>query len=251
MKKDLIINILFVIIELLSGILTGSMAILSDSIYTISDIIDDIVDLYNKKVNVKLFKSLLLTLIMLSGSIIIIFYIIFRLFINVEVSSKSMIFISIIVITLSIYFNYKDQSNTKENDNINRIIRWVVILVSSIVMLITKSLMLDNIISICIALLIVKDSISNLYNITEIYIDYSRLKNKIVNTLYSIEEIKKVYYIHLWNYDDDLSLLIYINAKRKKELEEKIIKSLSNYHIKYLTIEYQNIKKIARKNCNI
>ncbi len=183
-----ILNLLFSIIEVFGGILTGSIAIASDALHDFGDAMSIGASyLFEKKSMQKPDKTytygyarfsvlggLLTTIILLIGSIFVIYNSIFRLIHPVKISHDAMIIFAIIGLIVGIIATYLTHGNNSLNQKainlhmLEDVLGWVVVLIGAIVMKFSALYFLDAILSILVAIFILINSIKNLKETLEV-----------------------------------------------------------------------------------
>ena len=163
-----LLNLLFSIIELIGGIITNSVAIISDSIHDMGDAISVGISYFlevksNKKpdnnytygyIRYSVLGSVITTLILLMGSIFVIYNAIVRIFNPVEINYNGMIIFAILGVVINFFAAYF----TKEGYSLNQkavnlhmledVLGWAVVLIGAIVMKFTNIIIIDSILSI-------------------------------------------------------------------------------------------------------
>ena len=249
-----ILNISFSIFEFFGGLFTNSVAILSDSIHDLGDAISIGISYFMERKSKKhadnkytygyirysVLGGVITTTILLVGSILVIIGAIKRLYNPVEVNYNGMIIFAIIGVVLNFIAAYV----TKEGHSINQksvnlhmledVLGWVIVLIGSIIMNFTDIKILDSIMCIGVSLFILINSIKNLKQVLDLFlektpkdIDIEKLKNHLLK----IDGVDDIHHIHVWSIDgfnnyatmhivsksNDISIL---KKEIRKELEE-------------------------------
>ena len=169
-----ILNLSFSIFEFIGGIFTNSVAILSDSIHDIGDALSIGISYFLEKKSKKsadnkhtygyirysVLGGVITTIILMVGSILVIYQAIGRILNPVEVNYSGMIIFAI----LGFIINLLAAFFTKEGDSINQkavnlhmledVLGWAIVLVGAIIMNFTDISIIDPIMSIAVALFI-------------------------------------------------------------------------------------------------
>ena len=260
-----ILNLSFSIFEFLGGIFTGSVAILSDAIHDVGDAMSIGVSYFLEKKSKKqpdetytygyarfsVIGGVITTLILLFGSVMVIYNAIGRIINPVEINYNGMIIFAIVgalVNFLAAYF-------TKDGDSLNQkavnlhmledVHGWVVVLVGAIIMRFTDISVIDPIMSIIVALFIFINAIKNLKEVLDLFLE------KIPNNI-SIDEIKKhlmhidgiidIHHIHIWSMDGHLNFatMHIVADENSHTIKDKIREELKEHGIGHATLEIEN-----------
>ena len=186
-----ILNLAFSIFEFFGGIFTNSVAILSDSIHDMGDAVSIGVSFFLEKKSKKkpdnnytygyirysVLGGLITTVILLVGSILVIYNAIGRIINPVEVNYKGMIIFAIIGVVMNFIATYL----TREGDSINQksvnlhmledVLGWVVVLIGAIIMNFTDIRIIDPIMSIGVALFILINTLKSLKQILDLFLE--------------------------------------------------------------------------------
>jgi len=199
-----LLNIFFAIFEFLGGIFTNSFAIISDSVHDIGDALSIGVSYVLEKKSKKspdknytygylrysVLGGVITTVILLVGSILVIYNSIGRIINPVEIRYNEMILFAI----FGVIVNLIAARVTKHGHSINQrsvnlhmledVLGWIVVLIGAIIMKFTNISVIDSIMSIGVAIFILIHSIKNLRVILDIFLE--KTPSKI-----SIDEIEK------------------------------------------------------------
>ena len=238
-----LLNLGFAIFEFIGGFLTNSVAIISDSIHDLGDALSIGVSFFLEKkskqrpddkytygyVRYSVIGSLITTIILIIGSIFVIYNAINRIITPVEVNYNGMIILAI----LGVIINFLAAYFTKEGDSLNQksvnlhmledVLGWIVVLIGAIIMRFTYISMIDPLLSIFVAVFILKHAIDNFKLILDLFlektpnnINIDELKTHILK----IKGIKNVHHIHIWSidgYNNYATMHIVSNYKNVKE----------------------------------
>ena len=261
-----LLNISFSIFELFGGLFTNSVAILSDSIHDLGDALSIGISYFLEKISKKkkdnthtfgyirysVLGGVITTTILLVGSILVIINAVKRIITPVDVNYNGMIIFAIFGITLNFLAAYI----TKDGDSINQkavnlhmledVLGWIVVLIGAIVMNFTNIKILDPIMSIGVALFILINSIKNLKQVLDIFlektpkdIDIDHLKKHLLE----IEEVEDIHHIHVWSidgYNNLATMHIVTKSKNIKKIKEKIREELSEHNICHAILETED-----------
>lgn len=271
-----ILNASFSIFELIGGLFTNSVAILSDSIHDLGDALSIGISYFLEKKSKKsadkkntygyirysVLGGVITTVILMVGSILVIYRAIGRIIHPVEVNYSGMIILAIVGVvlnTLAAFF-------TREGDSINQkavnlhmledVLGWVVVLFGAIVMNFTDIRVIDPLMSIGVALFILINTLKNLKVILDIFLEKTPNGidiDEIKNHLMEIDGVDDIHHIHIWSMDGTNNYAtMHIVTKRKnlKELKHEIREELEEFKIVHATIETEN-ETCDEKECNV
>jgi cobalt-zinc-cadmium efflux system protein len=267
----LIITFSIMILEFVGGLITNSLALLSDAGHMLSDSSSLVLSLVafwfaakppspNKTYGFYRFEILAaffngITLFLMAGWIVYEAY--ERIIEPPTVSSGTMILIAIIGLVanlLSAYFLMK-KGNVEGNVNVKSAYLHVIgdalgsvgAIIAGILMMVFEWYIADPIISVVVALLILKSAwgvlkttIHILMEGTPITIDQKEVKD----TLFSIEGVKDIHDLHIWTITSGLdSLTCHVlieDNKNEQDILQQVIKAIeNNFGIVHTTIQIE------------
>lgn len=259
-----ILNLSFSIFELIGGIFTGSVAILSDAVHDVGDAasigISYLLERKSKKApdasytygyaRYSVIGGVITTLILLLGSMLVIYNAILRLITPTEIKYDGMIILAVIGVAI----NFGAAFLTREGDSLNQkavnlhmledSLGWTVVLVGAIVMRFTDIKMIDPIMSIAVAIFIFINAFKNLKEAIDIFlertphaIDVEELKEHIC----SVDGVIDVHHIHVWSMDGQRNYAtMHVVADRDGHgIKEKIREELKEHGICHATLELE------------
>lgn len=267
-----LLNLLFSIIEFIGGILTNSVAIMSDSIHDFGDGlsigISYILERISKKnpdnkytygyVRYSVIGSLITTIILLIGSIFVIYNAILRITNPVDINYNGMILIAIIgfiINLLASYFTKSGESLNQKSVNLHMledVLGWLIVLIGAIIMRFTSISIIDPILSILVAIFILINAYKSLKVIIDLFLEKTPNNiniEEIKENLLKIKNIKDVHHIHIWSIDgySNYATLHVVVDKNYKKIKDEIRHQLESFGINHVTIEIENIDE----ECNI
>lgn len=260
-----ILNFAFSIFEFLGGIYTGSVAIISDALHDIGDAASIGLSFFLEKKSKKqpdenytygyirysVLGSIITTLILLLGSLLVIYNAIGRIISPAEIRYNEMIVFAIIgaIINLCAAFF------TREGDSLNQkavnlhmiedVLGWIVVLVGAVVMKFTDFSIIDPIMSIGVAIFILINSAKNLKEIIDIFlektphnVDIYEIKEHVEN----IDGVIEVHHIHVWTMDgyNNYATMHVVTNENPHEIKEKIREELHEHGISHTTLELES-----------
>ena len=259
-----ILNLSFSIFEIIGGFFTGSVAIVSDAVHDMGDAASIGISYFLEKKSKKqpdetytygyarfsVMGGVITTLILLTGSVMVIYNAILRIINPVEINYNGMIIFAVV----GALVNFVAAYFTKDGDSLNQkavnlhmledVLGWIVVLVGAIIMRFTDVSIIDPIMSIAVALFIFVNAFKNLKEVLDLFLE------KIPNNI-SIEEIKEhikeidevidVHHIHIWSMDGNhnYATMHIVANENSHEIKDKIREELKEHHIGHATLEIE------------
>ena len=260
-----LLNLSFSLLEILGGLFTNSVAILSDAIHDFGDAFSIGVSYFLERKSKKkpdeaytygylrysVLGAFITTIILTIGSIVVLTGAIFRILHPESLHYEGMILLSIFGIAINFLAAYK----TREGDSLNQkavnlhmledVLNWVVVFVGSIIMKFTDITYIDSIMSIGVALFLLKQALGNLKNILDLFLA------KVPNTIHmdevkkeilEIPQVKDVHHIHIWSMDgvhNYATMHVVISGKNDVQLKKRIKEKLKEMGITHSTLEME------------
>ena len=195
--------------------------------------------------------SVITTVILLVGSVMVIYNAVLRIINPVEINYNGMIIFAIVGVVVNFVAAYF----TKDGDSLNQkavnlhmledVLGWVVVLVGAVVMRFTDIKIIDSLMSIGVAVFIFINAFKNLKEVLDLFLE------KIPDNI-SIEEIKHhikeidgvidVHHIHVWSMDGQLNYAtMHIVANENSHtIKDKIREELKEHGIGHATLEMES-----------
>lgn len=260
-----ILNLSFSIFEIIGGFFTGSVAIISDAIHDLGDATSIGISYFLEKKSKKqpdntytygyarfsVMGSVITTLILLFGSVMVIYNAVLRIINPVVINYNGMIIFAVVgalVNFLAAYF-------TKDGDSLNQkavnlhmledVLGWIVVLVGAIIMRFTDIRIIDPLMSMGVAIFIFVNALKNLKEVLDLFLE------KIPNNI-SIEEIKEhikeidgvidAHHIHIWSMDGyhNYATMHIVANENSHEIKDKIREELKEHGIGHATLEIES-----------
>jgi len=219
------LNVSFTVIEFIGGYLTNSVAIYSDALHDLGDSLVLLFSYFAEKLSHKeadskftfgyrrfsIFSALLNGIILLIGSIYVIYEAIQRLMHPEPVEPQGMFVLAILGIAVNAYAAFRMSKDTGVNSKMvmvhlmEDLLGWIAVLILSVVLLFKPWFILDSILSILISLMILKTVYKNLIKVSLILLqrfpdelEVELIKKKIIN----VDKVMDVHAIKGWSLDD-------------------------------------------------
>ena len=268
-RVSFFLNLAFTVVEIIGGLYTNSMAILSDALHDLGDSLSLGMAWYlervsNKKPNAsftygfKRFSTLSALInanVLVVGSLIILYHAIPRLF-NPEPVNAGGVFV---LALLGVVFNGLAVLRLKKGSSLNErvvmlhlledVLGWVAILIGSVIMWFWDVPWLDPLLSIAIALFVLRNAVKNLRQTLRIFLQavpnqYSL--QVVTNLIMSVPEVKGVHNVNLWSLDGEYQVLTAhvvvspdVSLQESEEIKEACRKIVKNEKIQHITLEIE------------
>ena len=207
--------------------------------------------------------GLITTLILLIGSVFVIYSSINRIINPVDINYNGMILLAV----LGVVINFAAAYFTKEGDSINQksvnlhmiedVLGWVVVLFGAIIMRFTNISIIDSIMSIAVALFIFISAIKNFKSILDLFLEKTPSNislDDIKKHLSDIKGIIDIHHIHIWSIDgyNNYATMHVVTDNKNKLIKEEIRHELFEHGISHVTIELETTNELCNEhNCEI
>ncbi|MBQ2891200.1 MAG: cation transporter, partial [Clostridia bacterium] len=259
-----ILNFVFSLFEFVGGALTGSVAIISDAVHDIGDAasigISYFLEHKSKKQPDEVYTygygrfsvmgGLITTVILLVGSIVVIYNAVLRIFNPAPIDYSGMIILAVIGATVNLIAAFV----TREGDSINQravslhmledVLGWVVVLVGAVIMRFTDISIIDPLMSIGVSIFIFINAIKSLKQIENLFleklpqgIDLGEIKEH----LKEIDGVEDVHHIHIWSMDGyhNYATMHIVADGEAHEIKHKVRGELKHHNIGHVTLEIE------------
>ena len=258
------LNLIFSIFEFVGGTVTGSVAIVSDAVHDIGDAISIGLSLFlehkSKKqpdevytygyIRFSVMGSLITTVILLFGSIVVIYNAIIRIFNPVSINYNGMIIFAIIgaVINLVAAIFTKDgESLNQKAVNLHMledVLGWVVVLIGAVVMRFTDFWIIDPVLSILVSVFIFINAFKNFRQIENLFLEKVPQDIKIGELkehICGIDGVLDVHHIHVWSMDGykNYATMHIVTNDDNRRIKEEIRTELKEHNIGHVTLELE------------
>jgi len=207
--------------------------------------------------------SVITTLILLFGSVAVIYGAVGRIINPVSINYNGMIIFAIIGAVV----NFLAAFFTREGDSLNQkavnlhmledVLGWIVVLIGAIVMRFTDFALIDPILSICVAVFIFINAIKNLKNAIDLFlekaptdIDLDEIKEHILE----IDGVIDIHHIHLWSLDGQNNYITMhvVTSADPHEIKHKIREELQEHGVGHATLELESENEHCHeKECHV
>jgi len=272
------LNVSFTIIEFIGGWLTNSTAIMADAVHDLGDSISIgfawILSKFSEKKPSKkfsygyrrlsLFGALINSIVLIVGSIWILFEATPRLFNPQMPMVEGMFGLAILGVAVNGYAVFKLKAGNTLNEKVltwhllEDVLGWVAVLIVSVVLFFVELPILDPLLSIAFTLFILFNVIKNLKATLALFLQAvpdKDIRTEIEKTLTQLPEINGVHHIHFWSLDGEshvltahLELSQNFEVERLIQLKHTIASKLSIYGLSHTTIEFEFLNENCRDN---
>lgn len=264
-KKILVaflLNLFFSVFEFIGGAVTGSVAIISDSLHDMGDAAGIGLSYFFERkskrapddtytygyLRYSVLGSLLITAILLFGSVLVIYKAVIRLLNPEPVNYNGMIIFAVIGTAV----NFSAVLFTRDGDSLNRkavnlhmledTLGWIVVLVGAVIMRITDLTFIDPLMSVGVAVFILINSCKNLRDGLSVFLEKAPdgvSAQQIREHVLSVNEVADVHHIHLWTMDgySNCATMHVVTDGDFSQVKEKIRHELSHHGITHSVIE--------------
>ncbi len=272
-----ILNLLFSIFEFAGGIFTGSFAIMSDSLHDLGDAASiGIAFFLEKKSNKQpdenytygykrysVIGSVITTLILLFGSVAIIYNAIIRIINPTDINYNGMIVLAIIgtcVNLVAAIFTKEGESLNQKAVNLHMLedmLGWIVVLIGAIVMRFTDIKIIDPILSIGVSVFVLINAIRNLHEALSIFLEKAPegiTVEEIKEHLADIEGIEDIHHVHLWSMDGtaNYATMHVVTSGDAICIKRLVREELKEHGINHVTLEIENpSEECCEKDCRV
>lgn len=259
-----LLNLGFFIFEFIGGIFTGSVAIISDAVHDIGDAASIGLSFFLEKKSKKapdrfytygyarysVIGGAITTLILLCGSILVIYNAVLRIFNPVSINYNSMIIFAIIGVIVNLaaaFFTHDGHSVNEKAVNLHMledVLGWVVVLIGAIVMRFSNLYILDPLMSIGVAIFILFNAVSNFKEILSLLLEkipHNVSVEEIRHHILEIDGVIDVHHIHIWSLDSDkiYATMHIVTNSDGGEIKKAVREELSEHNICHATLELE------------
>lgn len=259
-----ILNLGFSVFEFIGGIVTGSVAVVSDAVHDAGDAASIGISYFLEKKSKKqpddaytygyarysVIGSLVTTLILLFGSVAVIYNAVRRFINPAEINYNGMIIFAIVGVCVNFcaaFFTREGESLNQKAVNLHMledVFGWAVVLIGAIVMKFTDFALIDPIMSLCVAVFILAGSIKNLKEALFLLLEKAPQGidiNEIKEHITEIDGVADVHHIHIWSLDgiNNYATMHIVTNADAHGIKEKIREELAEHGICHSTLELE------------
>lgn len=259
-----LLNLGFSIFEFLGGFITNSVAITSDAVHDLGDAasigIAYFLERFSRRgpdqqhtygyIRYSVIGSLITTLILLLGSVIVITGAVSRLLHPAPVDYDGMIILAIVGFVV----NFIAAAYTNDGDSLNQksvnlhmledVLGWAVVLVGAIVMHFTGITVIDPLLSIGVAVYIFMNALRNFREIVDLFLEktpHGVSIDDLRRHILAIKGVEDVHHIHVWSMDgyQAYATMHVVTKHPRPAIKAAIRAELAEHQIGHVTIELE------------
>ena len=269
LKMAFVLNLTFTLIEAVGGFFTNSIAILSDALHDLGDTLAIGMSWYFQKLSGKsrsqkysygykrlsLVSALLSSIILLIGSVLIIYKAVPRIFNPEVVHVEGMFIIAIIGVLVNGAAVLRLKKGHSSNERVVRlhlledVLGWIAVLLGSVLMYFFDWPFIDPLLSIAIAIYILWNAFKNIKEFVRIFlqgipkdIDLDEISDR----LSAIGGVESIHDVHIWSMDGEYNVFSVhlvvdddITAKKIISIKKEARKLFRKFNISHETLEFE------------
>ncbi len=272
-----ILNFAFSVFEFVGGIFTGSVAIVSDAVHDIGDAASIGISYFLERKSKKqpdekytygyarysVVGSVITTLILLFGSVAVVYNAVLRIVEPREINYDGMIIFAVVGVAVNLtaaFFTHGGGSLNQRAVNLHMledVLGWIVVLVGAIVMRFTDFALIDPIMSIGVAAFIFVGAVRGLARALDIFlekaprgVDISEIKEHVLQ----IDGVQGVHHVHVWSMDGSKSYatMHIVTDSEPHHIKHAIREELKEHGIGHATLELEgNSEHCHEESCHV
>jgi len=272
-----ILNLAFSIFEFAGGVFTGSVAIISDAVHDIGDAASLSISYFLEKKSKKqpdkkytygyarysVIGSVITTLILLFGSTAVIYNAIMKIIFPTEINCNGMIILALVGVSVNLGAAFLTRHGNSLNQKavnlhmIEDVLGWAVVLIGAVVMRFTDLIILDPLMSICVAVYILVNAVINLKEALDIFLEKAPRGieiDEIRSHICEIDGVTDVHHVHLWSIDGhrNYATMHIVTSDASQDIKEKIREELKEHGIDHATIGIETEgEQCHEKHCRV
>lgn len=260
-----LLNLFFSVFEFIGGIITGSVAIASDAVHDLGDSVSIglsylLEKLSHKKpdenftygyVRFSVLGSIITTVILLSGSAIVIYNAVLRIINPVTINYNGMLIfacVGVVVNFLASIFTHGGESLNQKAVNLHMledVLGWLVVLIGAVVMKFTDFKVLDPILSVFVAVFILLNALKGLKQGLDIFLEKTPAGINLTSLkghLLTIEGVLDVHHLHVWSVDgfSNRATLHVVADGDLQKIKAEIKEEMREHGIAHTTVECES-----------
>lgn len=282
MKKEkniliaFILNLSFAIFEFFGGIFTGSVAIISDAIHDVGDATSIGISYFLEKkskrkpddkytygyLRYSVIGSVITTLILLVGSVIVIINAFNKIMNPTEINYKGMIIFAVfgfVINFIAAFVTHGGGSLNQKAVNLHMledVLGWAVVLVGAVIMSFTDIKILDPLMSIGVAVFIFVNAFKNLKEVLDLFLEktpHGINVEEIKNHILEIDGVEDAHHIHIWSMDgnSNFATMHIVTNSDGYIIKKKVRDELTEHGISHATLELETVGEHCHESdCN-
>lgn len=271
------LNAFFVIVEVVGGLLTNSMAILSDALHDFGDCLSLALAWYLQKKSKRprdqyysygykrfsLLGSIFLSGVLTVSSIIVIIESVKRIASPEAVDAKGMLWIAIFGVIINGAAAFRVKKGTSLNERavylhiMEDVLGWVALLLVSVIMMFVNVPILDPILSLCISVWVMMNVYKNIRDTFRILLQHvpeGLSVDELKKSILAVKGVSSIHDLHVWSLDGEthvMTLHVVTNVEDTFEMKSQIISIAEGFNIGHTTIEFERVGEKCLNSCDV
>ncbi len=260
-----LLNLGFSVFELVGGLFTGSVAIISDALHDFGDAISiglswilerkshgkpDAAHSYGYS-RYSVLGAAITNLILLGGSVLVIYNAVLRILNPVDLNSSGMILMAVLGAGMNLaaaWFTHGGESLNEKAVNLHMledVLGWVVVLIGAIVIRFTNFTLIDPLMSIGVAIFILIHAVQGMGEVLDVFLEKTPRDvdtQELAENLLHINHVLDVHHLHVWSLDGAshcASLHVVAEDCDPVRLKAMIRAEFAAHDISHVTIEVE------------
>lgn len=272
-----VLNFAFSLFELFGGIFTGSVAIMSDAVHDMGDAVSIGMSFFLEKKSIRppdkkytygyrrfsVLGSVITTLILITGSVLVILSAINRMINPSSINYNGMIVFAVVGVCVNFsaaYFTHAGNSLNQKAVNLHMledVLGWIVVLIGAVVMKFTDFVLIDSIMSIGVAVFILYNALNTLKSSLDIFLlktPKGMSVDKLNELILQVEGVVDVHHIHIWTIDGEKIYITMhvVTDKDFQSMKNEVLKKLNKAGDVHTTIEFEKAGEIClEQSCRV
>ena len=259
-----LLNGFFSLFELAGSFLTGSISIASDAVHDLGDAITIGISWFlEKKSNrqpdetytygyrrYSVLAGLFTTLVLLFGSVAVIYHAFGRILTPKEIRYDSMILFAVVGVLVNFIAAYVTHGGNSVNQKavnlhmLEDVLGWIAVLLGAIVIKVTHFWVIDPILSILVAAFVLVNALKNLKNALDILLEKAPREisvSQLEALILTIDGVMDVHHIHLRSIDGitHYATLHLVTDENPKTIKQAVKETLHQHGISHVTLELE------------
>ena len=261
-----LLNLFFAVFELIGGIFTGSIAIISDAIHDFGDATSIGASFFLEKKSKRkpdkthtfgyarysVLGGFITTLLLILGSLFVIFNAINRFFHPALIQYNGMIILAVVGLTVNLTASFVTHGGHSSNQKavnlhmLEDVLGWLVVFIGALIMRFTDFYLLDPILSLCVALFVLIHACKDLKEILNLFllktpkdVDVTELKR----CLLEIDGVLDAHHLHLFSLDEETAIcsLHIVTEEYSDSVKSQVKTTLREHGICHVTVEIETV----------
>ena len=276
-----LLNFCFVIIEIIGGLLTNSIAILSDAVHDLGDCAaigcayamervskrkaDDKYTYGYRRYS--LVSALVTAVILVAGSALVIYSSIRRMSAPQEVRAPGMLIIAVLGIVVNGAAVLKTSHGRGANERVislhmlEDVLGWAAVLVGSILIWITGWPMIDPILSVCVAAYILWFAFANIKSIMLVLLERAPAgfdTGEYRKALEKADKVADIHHLHVWSLDGEAPMATVhavlkegVPAEEADSVRRNLAEISESFGVRHMTVQIESGAPCGEDECRI